>query len=159
MLSVYEKMARALGNVTWKARWARRIAYLQNIIIFIYFIVFSAFLWIFQYILIKLDPKGGLTDEAQIIYIAFMVPKLCFEMSIFVIFICLVRRFNNLSQDYQAEEKSNKSSCFITVAKWMTAFTMFFYFMNTLFFDVVSPLFWHYALKDSTDEKIESSYG
>ena len=29
-----------------------------------------------------------------------MIPKIIYELSIFVIFICLFRRFNQLSQDY-----------------------------------------------------------
>ena len=70
-----------------------------------------------------------------------MVPKIIYEMAVLVIFISLFRRFNMLSKDYQAEQRGHGQSRFVTVAKILCGFVCTLYFLNTLLFNVISPLF------------------
>ena len=147
MLSVYYKMSMALQSTpTWKARWARRISNCQNPIIGSYFIGYTAYIWTF-YTVKKLSE---LDENEEIIYLALMVPKFLFEMLLLVVFIALIRNFNKLSQDYQAEQRGTSSN-FMCVAK-LLAFVIFtLYFLNTLLLDVASPIVWYVYSKHMED--------
>ena len=152
MLSIYYKMSivtlSTAGEPSLKARWALRLSQCQNPIILAYFLTYTAFLWTFHCLFENTEPLFRLTHPEVIAFICLMIPKIIYEMAILVIFICLFRRFNHLSQDYQTENRSSSSgSSFIFVAKVLCFFVCALYFINTIFFNVLSPLFWYF---DST---------
>ena len=63
-------------------------------------------------------------------------------MGILVVFICLFIKFNKLSKDYQAEQKAN-SSHLMTFSKVLAFFICTLYFMNTILYNIISPLCWY----------------
>ena len=104
MLSIYYKMTLATQPVpSWKARNARRISNCQNLIVTVYCVTYTAFLWVFHYLLEYTDPVNELSHMQQTAFIFLIVPKFLYEISILVICMGLFRKFNSLSQDYQAE--------------------------------------------------------
>ena len=62
MLSIYYKMMiRIEGNKeTWKTKWAYNISYYQNLILVIYFVSYTAFIWTFHFLLIHRQPINTL---------------------------------------------------------------------------------------------------
>ena len=76
-----------------------------------------------------------------------IIPKGIYELSILVIFVCLFRSFNNLSKDYQAEQRA-ESSNIVSCQKFMAIFICLLYGINTLLFNMVSPYFLYINLKD-----------
>ena len=143
MLSIYHKMCLTIDPVpSCKARQARRISNCQNPIVLTYFLIYSAFIWTFHSLLVYDEPELMLTGAQEAAFIVFMVPKLIYELSILVIFISLFVKFNRLSKDYQAEQTA-QSSHLVTLSKLLTIFICTLYLINTILFDLISPLFWY----------------
>ena len=69
-------------------------------VILAYLLTYTSFLWTFHILFEATKPEYKLSHNEVIAFVSFMIPKIFYEMSIFVIFICLFRRFNHLSQDY-----------------------------------------------------------
>jgi len=84
-------------------------------------------------------PINMLSDKQEIIFIIVSLPKLIYELSIVVIFICLFKKFIRLSQDYQAEQKAQASNL-ILYSKILAIIVCTLYLINTILFNVVSPL-------------------
>lgn len=147
MLSVYFKMSLAINvTPTWKARWARRISNCQNPMIGTYFILYTAYIWIFCFF----QQVKSLNEMSEVIYIVLMAPKFLFEMSLLVIFIALIKKFNQLSQDYQAEQRGTRSN-FMCVAKCLAFVIFTLYFLNTLLIDVAGPIIWYLGTKKTEE--------
>ena len=108
-----------------------------------YFLVSTGFVWAFYALFVYKDPEGKLTDDQQYLYLTVGIPKLLFEMLVLVVFICLIKSFNALSQDYQLEQRSAQSN-FVRIAKILSAIVCFLYFVNVVLYNVVSPMFWHF---------------
>jgi hypothetical protein len=77
-----------------------------------------------------------------------MGPKFVFEIIILVIFISLFRKFNQLSQDYQAEQRSSTNKNFVCVAKVLASLICILYFINTILFGLVGPIVWHLDMNE-----------
>lgn len=73
-------------------------------------------------------------------------------MSVLIIFICLLRKFNELSEDYQQEQRGQGN--FVRVAKCLAVFICLLYLFNTLLFDVIAPLIWHFHMGDNTSSSV-----
>ena len=101
MLSIYYKMKLAIERTpSFKARWARRLHHCQNPIIITYFLIFTTLVWLSHILYVNGQEYKKLNRNEQITIGVLLIPKFLFEMSILVIFICLFKSFNSLSQDY-----------------------------------------------------------
>lgn len=87
-----------------------------------------------------------------------MIPKIIYELSIFVIFICLFRRFNHLSQDYQTEQRGHGSTSFILIAKILCFFVVTLALINMFLFNVISPLFFYINMDEMESKSKRQQY-
>ena len=74
------------------------------------------------------------------------------------IFLALFKSFNALSEDYQAEQREHKKNNFLILVKVMVFSICFLYFINTVLYNIVSPLFWYLDDKIAPDEEDEQPY-
>ena len=79
------------------------------------------------------------------------IPKFFYEMSILIIFVCLFKKFNKMSQDYQAEQKANQSNL-VTYSKILAIFVCTLYLINTLLFNIISPLFLYLTWQEGDEQ-------
>ena len=151
MLSIYFKMSLATQpKPSCKARWARRLSNIQNSMIITYSACYTAFIWTFYILMRFTNDHNRLTSSQEVWYVVLTVPKLAYEMSILCIFVGLFRRFNNLSKDYQADQKQKQTN-FVLIAKLMAIFVWLLSLLNTILYDIVSPIFWHQDWVHSAD--------
>ena len=77
-------------------------------------------------------------------------------MALLIIFVCLFRKFNNLSKDYQAEQKENSSSKTVLIAKIVVIFICILYSVNTFLFNIVSPALLYLDLQEIAHDRQET---
>ena len=94
-----------------------------------------------------------LTDNQEIIFIICMTPKFIYEISMLIIFIALLKKFNNLSEDYQQEQRGQSS--FIRVAKLLAVIICLLYLINTLLFDIYTPFIWY---ENMHEDKVKDNH-
>ena len=153
MLAIYWKLTLVQdveAAARFKARCARRSATGQNVIIFIYFSVYTSFLWTFYFVWEYAEPKGSLDLHEQFIYGSLLVPKFLFELSILFAFLAMYRTFNQWSRSYQEHEDTNSN--FVCITKTLGVVMATLFLINTFLFNVVTPLMYHFSLEEKNED-------
>ena len=107
MLSIYYKINIVFNKSqpNWKTKTAQKISDYQNIIIAFYLITMTAFIWTLQYYLRDKEPINALTQQQEIIFISLSIPKIIYEMGVWILFIILFKKLNHLATEQQENQE------------------------------------------------------